>query len=179
MSRKIKLPLLIPENVECILNNNNIAFIGPKGKVEKNFKNIKIIKIILDNNKLNIINLINNKFSKAMIGTCSSIIVNMILGVTNEFKKNLEVRGVGFKIEKNQNQLKLLLGYSHPIYYTIPDNVKIEINDTKITVIGCDKQLIGEVAAKIKSYYPVEPYKGKGIRILGEFIRSKEGKKTS
>ena len=103
----------------------------------------------------------------------------MVKGVTEGFSKNLELSGVGFRAVLNGNILDMNLGYSHPINFQIPEGITITVNETtRIKVEGVDKQLVGEVAARIKRYYPVEPYKGKGVRIVGQFVCRKEGKKT-
>ena len=104
----------------------------------------------------------------------------MVQGVVEGFSKNLEINGVGFKAIMKGNVLDMDLGYSHPIEYPIPEGIQVTVADNvKIKVEGVDKQLVGEVAAKIKRFYPVEPYKGKGVRIIGEYVRRKEGKKTA
>jgi large subunit ribosomal protein L6 len=117
-----------------------------------------------------------------MHGTVRSIVNSMVIGVVDGYSKNLEISGVGFKVMmKEQNILDLNLCYSHDILYTIPNGIKLEIDPsgTKVAIKGIDKKLVGQVAADIKRFYPVEPYKGKGVKIVGEFVRRKEGKKTA
>jgi large subunit ribosomal protein L6 len=112
-----------------------------------------------------------------MYGTARSIISSMVKGVTDGFSKDLEIQGVGFKANLKGKQLDLALGYSHPIVMDIPEGIKITVVEgTRLKVEGCDKQLVGAVTAEIRSYYPPEPYKGKGVRIVGERVRRKEGK---
>jgi large subunit ribosomal protein L6 len=112
-----------------------------------------------------------------MYGTARSIIASMVKGVTAGFSKDLEIQGVGFKANLKGKQLDLALGYSHPILLDVPDGIKITVTEgTRLKVEGCDKQLVGAVTAEIRSYYPPEPYKGKGVRIVGERVRRKEGK---
>jgi large subunit ribosomal protein L6 len=112
-----------------------------------------------------------------MYGTARSIVAGMVKGVTDGYTKDLEIQGVGFKANLKGKQLDLALGYSHPILMDIPDGVKITVTDqTKVKVEGPDKQLVGAVTAEIRSFYPPEPYKGKGVRIVGERVRRKEGK---
>jgi large subunit ribosomal protein L6 len=112
-----------------------------------------------------------------MYGTTRSIIAGMVKGVTDGYKKELEIQGVGFKAALKGKQLDLALGYSHPILFDIPEGIKINVVEgTKLSVEGCDKQLVGMVTSQIRSFYPPEPYKGKGVRIVGERVRRKEGK---
>ena len=115
-----------------------------------------------------------------MHGTARAIINNMVKGVTEGYSKQLEIQGVGFKAALSGSKLDLSLGQSHPIVYDVPAGIKIVITDgVKIDVSGPDKRLVGQVAADIKAFKPVEPYKGKGVRIVGEFVLRKEGKKTA
>ena len=118
-----------------------------------------------------------SRFSRAMFGTARSVIAAMVKGVSEGFVKDLEIQGVGFKAVLKGKQLDLALGYSHAILFDIPEGIKITVADqTKVKVEGADKQLVGMVTATIRSYYPPEPYKGKGVRIVGERVRRKEGK---
>jgi large subunit ribosomal protein L6 len=118
--------------------------------------------------------------AQMMVGTARSLVANMIEGVISGFSKQLEITGVGFKAARNEGFLDLSLGTSHPLRYTIPEGVQVSVADgTKLTVSGIDKQKVGQVAADIYSFSPVEPYKGKGVRIVGKFVRRKEGKKTA
>ena len=118
-----------------------------------------------------------SRFAKAMYGTVRSVIAGMVKGVSVGYSKDLEIQGVGFKANLKGKQLDLALGYSHPILMDIPDGIKITVVEgTKLKVEGADKQLVGAVTAEIRSYYPPEPYKGKGVRIVGERVRRKEGK---
>jgi large subunit ribosomal protein L6 len=121
--------------------------------------------------------LAERRFANAMYGTARSIINGMIKGVTTGFAKDLEIQGVGFKAIAKGKQIEFALGYSHPIFFDIPEGIKVTIADnTKLKVEGADKQLVGAVTAEIRSFYPPEPYKGKGVRIVGERVRRKEGK---
>ena len=124
---------------------------------------------------------VDNRFANAMTGTARSIIKGMVEGVTKGFVKELEISGVGFKADlKGADTLDLSLGFSHNIIYKIPQGIKVTLkSSTDLVVEGADKHMVGQVAASIKSFAPVEPYKGKGVRIKGEFVRRKEGKKTS
>jgi large subunit ribosomal protein L6 len=181
MSRIGKVPIGIPSNVKVRIDGYTIYVEGPLGKNEKTFDGsvgIRItdgaIHVLCENN--------GNKHAYVMHGTVRSIVNSMVAGVVGGYVKNLEINGVGFKASlKGGSTLDLDLGYSHDIFYAIPDGIKLEIDQsgTKIAVRGVDKKTVGQVAADIKRFYPIEPYKGKGIKIVGEFIRRKEGKKTA
>ncbi|MDR1891026.1 MAG: 50S ribosomal protein L6 [Puniceicoccales bacterium] len=181
MSRIGKSPICIPANVKVSIDGSRVAVEGPLGKNEKTFDDSVTIKhvgseiCVLCKDE-------NDKHSCMMHGTVRSIVNSMVTGVVSGYSKNLEISGVGFKATaKGQNILDLSLGYSHEILYAIPNGIKLEIDQsgTKVAVKGVDKKLVGQVAADIKRFYPVEPYKGKGVRIVGEFVRRKEGKKTA
>ena len=140
--------------------------------------------IALEGNEIKVAPTSNSRQSRAMYGTARSIIAGMVKGVVEEFKKVLEIKGVGFKADLKGKVLTLALGYAHPCILEVPEGITVVIGETPdrnplLTVSGADKQMVGEVAAKIKHFYPVEPYKGKGVRIHGEFVRRKEGKKTA
>ena len=179
MSRIGKVPVLIPEKVTVAVDGQSVAVEGPKGKVEKAFDNA--VTIIVEDNQVVVKKAVENRFANAMTGTARSIINGMVEGVTKGFVKELEITGVGFKAAmKGADTLDLALGFSHNILYKIPAGIKITLKtQTDIVVEGIDKHMVGQVAASIKSFAPVEPYKGKGVHIKGEFVRRKEGKKTS
>ena len=122
----------------------------------------------------------NSRTANAIYGTTRSIVANMVKGVIEPFSKNLLIEGVGFRATVKGKIIDLELGYSHPVEHPIPDGITVTVSDNvKILVEGADKQKVGQLAAEIKKYYPVEPYKGKGVRILGQFVRRKEGKKSA
>jgi large subunit ribosomal protein L6 len=181
MSRIGKSPISVPAKVKVVVDGCRVSVEGPLGKNEKvfddsveiRFENDEILVLCRDE---------SDRHSCMMHGTVRSIINSMVIGVVSGYSKNLEINGVGFKaIMKGQNTLDLSLGYSHEILYTIPAGIKVEIDQTgtKVAVKGVDKKMVGQVAADIKRFYPVEPYKGKGVRIVGEFVRRKEGKKAA
>ena len=176
MSRIGKQPVLIPDKVKVEVKDHTVRVEGPKGKVAKTFApvvNIAVTdkKVVVSPTKD------DSRFAKAMYGTVRSVIAGMVKGVSEGYAKDLEIQGVGFKANLKGKQLDLALGYSHPILMDIPDGIKITVTDqTKVKVEGADKQLVGAVTAEIRSYYPPEPYKGKGVRIVGERVRRKEGK---
>ncbi|MCH8474153.1 MAG: 50S ribosomal protein L6 [Opitutales bacterium] len=177
MSRIGKLPVAVPGNVKITIDGNTVAVEGPKGKLSETFKEVKIA---LDDNQLTVEPLSNSRFSKAMYGTARSIIANMVQGVSEGFVKNVEIHGVGFRAALNGRNLNMNLGYSHPIDYEIPEGVTVTLDgNTKIKIESHSKQKVGAVAAALKRFYPPEPYKGKGVHIIGEFVRRKEGKTVS
>ena len=175
MSRIGKQPVPIPDKVKVDIKDTTVHVEGPKGKVHKTFA--PVVTIVVNDMKVVVAPIGTTRFANAMYGTARSIIAGMVKGVTVGFFKELEIQGVGFKANLKGKQLDLALGYSHPIVMDIPEGIKITVTDgTKLKVEGCDKQLVGAVTAEIRSYYPPEPYKGKGVRIVGERVRRKEGK---
>jgi len=175
MSRIGKVPIPVPDKVKIDIKDNTVHVEGPKGKVTKTFSHV--VNIVLADKKVTISPNEDSRFAGAMFGTARSVIASMVKGVTLGYVKELEIQGVGFKANLKGKQLDLALGYSHPILFDIPEGIKITVTDqTKVKVEGADKQLVGAVTANIRSYYPPEPYKGKGVRIVGERVRRKEGK---
>ncbi len=176
MSRIGKQPVPIPDKVKVDIKDMTVHVEGPKGKVTKTFA--PVVKISVADKKVIVAPTEDeSRFAKAMYGTVRSVIAGMVKGVSVGYSKELEIQGVGFKANLKGKQLDLALGYSHPILMDIPDGIKITVTDqTKLKVEGADKQLVGAVTAEIRSYYPPEPYKGKGVRIVGERVRRKEGK---
>ncbi|WP_221029658.1 50S ribosomal protein L6 [Actomonas aquatica] len=175
MSRIGKQPVPVPEKVKVTISGQTMSVEGPKGKLEKTFNNAA--KFVFEEGEIRVSPADKTRFANAMYGTARSIIAGMVQGVTEGFVKDLEISGVGFKAVLKGNTLDLALGYSHPILYPVPDGITVTVTDqTKVKVEGVDKQLVGEVAANIRSYYPAEPYKGKGVKYVGERVRRKEGK---
>jgi large subunit ribosomal protein L6 len=175
MSRIGKVPVPIPDKVKIVITDQTILVEGPKGKVSKTFS--PVVKIAVTDKKVVVTPVEETRFAGAMYGTARSIIAAMVKGVTEGYVKELEIQGVGFKANLKGKQLDLALGYSHPILFDIPEGIKITVTDqTKLKIEGADKQLVGAVTANIRAYYPPEPYKGKGVRIVGERVRRKEGK---
>jgi len=178
MSRIGKIPVEIPAGVEVALDNQTIRVKGPKGELSKTFSSLAVIKV--SDEKVVISPADDSRAAQAQYGTTRSIIANMVQGVTQPFSKDLLIEGVGFRAAIKGSVIDLELGYSHPVEHTIPEGVTVTVADNvKIHVEGADKQMVGQLAAEIKSYYPVEPYKGKGVRILGQYVRRKEGKKSA
>jgi len=176
MSRIGKQPVLIPDKVKVNVKDGNVVLVeGPKGKVEKTFADV--VKIAIADKKVQVSPTADSRFARAMYGTTRSVIAGMVKGVTDGYSKDLEIQGVGFKAAIKGKQIDLALGYSHPILHDIPEGIKVTITDgTKIKIEGCDKQMVGQMTAEIRAYYKPEPYKGKGVRIVGERVRRKEGK---
>lgn len=179
MSRIGRLPIELPKGVTCTFSDRQVTVKGPKGELKQVID--PDFKITLEEGNVLVQRPTEQKRHKAMHGLYRSLIANMIEGVSTGYKRQLEVIGVGFKASAQGNVLDLSLGYSHSIIMAIPSELKVIATQEKgqnpiITLEGTDKQLIGQVAAKIKSLRSVEPYKGKGIRYVGEFVRRKAGK---
>ncbi len=175
MSRVGKIPVPIPDKVKVGVNAHTVSVEGPKGKTSRTFA--PVVSITLADKTITVAPLDDSRFSRAMFGTVRSVIAGMVQGASQGYSKDLEIQGVGFKAALKGKQLDLALGYSHPILYDIPEGIKITVTDqTKLKVEGADKQVVGQVTAAIRSFYPPEPYKGKGVRIVGERVRRKEGK---
>ena len=178
MSRIGKRVLTIPENVNVNVNENKITVKGPKGELSLDL--IKTIKVNVEGNQLTVEKLKNDKFTNQMHGTTNANINNMIIGVSEGFKKGLEILGVGYRFAVSGNVLTIQAGYSHPVKLDIPTGITVNaISGTEIEVSGADKIVVGEFAANIRKVRQPEPYKGKGIRYKGEHVRRKEGKKAS
>ena len=178
MSRIGKIPVEIPSGVEVSIDGNVVTVKGPKGTLVKEFSPLAEVEIA--DNQVVIKPSNNSRSANAIYGTTRSIIANMVQGVTKPFSKNLLIEGVGFRATVKGKIIDLELGYSHPVEHPIPDGITVTVSDNvKILLQGADKQKVGQLAAEIKKYYPVEPYKGKGVSILGQFVRRKEGKKSA
>ena len=178
MSRIGKRVLTIPENVNVNVDENKVTVKGPKGELSLDL--IKTIKVNVEGNTLTVEKLKNDKFTNQMHGTTNANINNMIIGVSEGFKKGLEILGVGYRFAVSGNVLTIQAGYSHPVKLDIPTGITVNaISGTEIEVSGADKIVVGEFAANIRKVRQPEPYKGKGIRYKGEQVRRKEGKKAS
>ena len=178
MSRIGKRVLTIPENVNVNVDENKVTVKGPKGELSLDL--IKTIKVNVEGNQLTVEKLKNDKFTNQMHGTTNANINNMIIGVSEGFKKGLEILGVGYRFAVSGNVLTIQAGYSHPVKLDIPTGITVNaISGTEIEVSGADKIVVGEFAANIRKVRQPEPYKGKGIRYKGEHVRHKEGKKAS
>lgn len=177
MSRIGKKVIIIPEGVEVSLNGRHIDVKGSKG--ELHFAHHSNVEVIKNDNSLVVNRRNNDKLSRALHGLTRNLIANMIEGVTNGFVKQLELKGVGFRAQTDEKSLTLNVGYTHPVVISTPDGIEFKVDkNTLITVSGIDKQKVGQVAANIRAVRQPEPYKGKGIRYVGELVRRKAGKAT-
>ena len=175
MSRIGKSPVVIPAKVKIEIKSGLVLVEGPKGKLSFNIP--KHTAVAVGGSELLVSRTAEHSEARAMHGLCRSILNNMVKGVHDGFVKKLEIHGVGFKAAVQGKIVNLSLGYSHPVNYPIPDQIKVTVDEaTKITIEGPDKQVVGQVAAELRSYYPPEPYKGKGVRYSDEKIVRKEGK---
>lgn len=178
MSRIGKIPVEVPKGVKLAVETDKVFMEGPKGKLSLPLP--RGISMENKDNKIFVKRASDLKQDLANHGTIRALVVNMIQGVTTGFKKNLEIQGVGFKAQAQGQKLTLNLGFSHPMEFHVPENVKIKTpKPTEIELEGVDKAAVGEVAAKIRKLKPPEPYKGKGIRYLGEVVRKKQGKSVT
>lgn len=175
MSRIGRMPINIPSGVKVELKGPAIHVEGSLGKLDQPLH--PQVKIELKDGKIVVNRYGESPYERALHGLHQRLISNMIKGVTSGYEKNLEIIGVGFRAKVEGKHLILQLGFSHPVKYPVPEGIKIAVTDnTKINIKGADKQLVGQVAANIRDYFPPEPYKGKGIRYVGEYVRRKAGK---
>ncbi|MDR2576542.1 MAG: 50S ribosomal protein L6 [Puniceicoccales bacterium] len=180
MSRAEKKPIIAPSGVTIHLGGGLVSVTGPRGVLEQSFP-LEFVQFHLDGSQLSLKAANNSRQARAIVGTARAIVDNMITGVTRGFTRQLEISGVGFKaILEKGTTLNLSLGTSHPIRYVLPAGIRVVVVDgVKLTVEGIDRQKVGQVAADIYAFYPIEPYKGKGVAIVGKFVRRKEGKKAA
>ena len=176
MSRIGKIPVDIPDKVKVNVTDRHVEVEGPKGKLSWDIPSLASVAI--NDNQVIVTRANDQKEAKAQHGLVRSLIQNMVIGVSNGYVKQLEIQGVGFKAALANKKITLNLGYSHEIVYPVPDSIDITIEDggTKVKIEGPDKQIVGRVAAEIRSFYPPEPYKGKGVRYSDEQVKRKEGK---
>lgn len=175
MSRVGSQPILIPVGVEVNISGNNVSVKGPKGLL--NMVVEPQVKVEVSKDKIIIKRAKVDKVSKSLHGLTRALINNMVLGVTQGWSKNLEMVGVGYRAQGGGDSLTLSVGYSHPITINAPENINFVVSDnTKISVFGINKALVGQIAANIRAVRPPEVYKGKGIRYQGEYVRRKAGK---
>ena len=175
MSRIGKQPIVIPPKVKVEVKGQRVLVEGPKGKLHWDLPRRTSLKV--QDGKVMVSREGDDAQAKALHGLSRALVNNMVRGVTDGFVKKLEIQGVGFKAMVQGNKVNMSLGYSHPINYPIPDQIKVTVEEnTKITVEGPDRQVVGQVAAELRSFYPPEPYKGKGVRYTDERVIRKEGK---
>jgi large subunit ribosomal protein L6 len=175
MSRIGKLPIQVPDKVTVEVSDHTVTVKGPKGTLSLTAHSA--IAVQVKDRQVICGRSADEKFFKALHGLTRSLIANMVVGVTKGFEKRLELVGVGYRAAMQGPSLTLTLGYSHPIVYPVPQGIRIDVKDqTQLTISGMDKQLVGAVAAKLRSFRPPEPYKGKGVKYVAERIRRKAGK---
>jgi large subunit ribosomal protein L6 len=175
MSRIGKLPIAVPKGVTVELSEDAISAKGPKGTLSVALP--PLVNINQEDGTLTVSRANDDQSSRAMHGLARTLINNLVTGVSTGFSRAIEINGVGYTVETKGNYVIFNLGYSHPIYYEVPEGVSIALDGkTKLTVSGADKQAVGSSAAKIRSFRPPEPYKGKGVKYVDEVIRRKDGK---
>lgn len=178
MSRIGKLPVIIPDGVKVDLNDHVLVVKGPKGELTKEFH--PEIGLKIEDNQVIVTRPNDNKKYRALHGLTRALVNNMVVGVTTGFQKGLQLVGVGYRAQMQGKKLVLQVGYSHPVEFEAVENIEIEVPEqTKIIIKGIDKQQVGALAAKVRAVREPEPYKGKGIRYEGEFIKLKAGKTGS
>ncbi len=175
MSRIGRKPIAVPDGVEVKISDDLVEVTGPLGRLtHKVYRKMRVSK---RNGEIFVERLSDDKYYRAIHGLTRSLINNLIIGVTKGFKKELVIMGMGYRAQLEGRVLNLQLGYSHPIRFTLPEGIEVKVEkQTQIVVSGPDKQLVGEVAAKIRRFRPPEPYKGKGIRYVDEQVKRKVGK---
>ena len=175
MSRVGSKTIEVPDKVKVAIADNHVSVEGPKGKLEMDMPSRTTVS--QDENVLSVARDGDDREAKAMHGLGRSLLNNMVVGVSEGYVKKLEINGVGFKAAVSGNTVTMNLGYSHPIKSDLPNQVTVSVDkDTNVTIEGPDKQKVGLVAAELRGFYPVEPYKGKGVKYADEYIRRKEGK---
>ena len=176
MSRIGRAPIEIPAGVTVTVGEDNLVKVkGPKGELSRQIS--PEMKVTIDGNVLTVERPSDDKTHRSLHGLSRTLINNMVVGVTEGYQKNLEIAGVGYRAQKQGNNLNLSLGFSHPVVVEPPKGITFDVpNATSITVSGIDKEVVGQIAAEIRSFREPEPYKGKGIKYAGEHIRRKEGK---
>ncbi|MCH6547016.1 MAG: 50S ribosomal protein L6 [Gemmatimonadetes bacterium] len=174
MSRIGRKPITVPSGVNVDLKDNVATVKGPKGQLQRRLPPEMTVSI--DDGTITVTRPSDAGKHRALHGLTRTLINNMVEGVTNGFSKSLEIRGVGYKAEPTAKGARLVVGYSHPVNYEAPDGVKISVDGAIVKIEGIDKEKVGQVAAEIRKIRPPEPYKGKGIRYVGEQVRTKAGK---
>lgn len=174
MSRIGRAPIAIPAGVEVVVDGSTVTVKGAKGTLSRTMNsNITITK---DGDTIVVTRPNDQKENRSLHGLTRTLIANMIEGVSNGYKKELEINGIGYRAEVKGNTLVMKIGFSHDVIMDAPEGVSVEVNGNKVTVSGADKQKVGQFAAEIREKRPPEPYKGKGIKYVDEYIRRKEGK---
>lgn len=175
MSRIGNKPITVPDGVEVKIDGKHITVKGPKGTLEREIHNN--ISLEMEGNEIKVIRVNDEPFNRSLHGLTRTLINNMITGVVHEYTKELQINGVGYRVQKQGNNLNMSLGYSHPVIFEAPEGITFDVpNPNTIIVKGIDKELVGQTAAEIRTKRPPEVYRGKGIKYADEVIRRKEGK---
>lgn len=176
MSRIGRMPIPVPDDVKVDIQGDRVTVAGPKGSLCREFH--PDMGIALEDGELRVSRPTDQRHHRALHGLTRALLNNMVIGVTEGFQKQLEVQGVGYRVDLEGGNLLLQLGFSHPVRITPPEGIQFEVEPRAkvITVSGIDKELVGRVAAEVRAWRPPEPYKGKGIRYVGEYVRHKAGK---
>ena len=175
MSRIGNKPITVPEGVDIKIEGKHITVKGPKGTLERDIHNN--ISLEMEGNEIKVTRIDNEPFNRGLHGLTRTLINNMITGVLNEYTRELQINGVGYRVQKQGNNLNMSLGYSHPVIFEAPAGITFDVpNPNTIIVKGIDKELVGQTAAEIRTKRPPEVYRGKGIKYAEEVIRRKEGK---
>ncbi|HSJ29059.1 MAG TPA: 50S ribosomal protein L6 [Acidimicrobiia bacterium] len=175
MSRVGKMPVAIPDSVDLTLDGNTVSVKGPKGELSRQFH--ERVSITVEDGAATVNRQNDERESRALHGLSRALLANMVTGVAEGYRRELEIVGVGYRAALKGSDLELQLGFSHPVSVNAPEGITFEVPEpTKIAVIGIDKELVGQVAANIRKIRPPEPYKGKGVRYAGEQVRRKAGK---
>ncbi len=175
MSRIGRKPVVIPAGVEVAVSGQDITVKGPKGTLHSTIHHLITAKV--EGNEVIVTRANDENLSRSVHGLSRTLINNMVVGVSEGFKKELEIQGIGYRVQKQGKDLIMTLGFSHPVVFSDSDDIKIEVPDPNHVVItGIDKQKVGQFAAEVREKRPPEPYKGKGVRYVGEFVARKEGK---
>ncbi len=175
MSRIGKRPIAIPDKVTIEIKGQHVAVKGPKGTLERVLPSKVIVE--KDGNTVRVVRQDDSRTARERHGLCRTLVSNMVEGVAKGFEKRLDIQGVGYRAQAQGSKLTLNVGYSKPVEMTMPKGIQVAVEkNTQVTISGIDKEVVGNIAAKIRAVRPPEPYKGKGIRYLGEFVRRKAGK---
>lgn len=176
MSRIGKNTITIPANTTVAVTDGMLTVKGPLGELSKPVHSM--VAVAVENNEVKVTPVNNSKLSRSLWGTYASHVLNMITGVNEKYEKQIELHGVGYKVEMQGNAIKLNVGYSHPVVMDVPEGIEAKVEKNLITISGIDKEAVGQFAANVRAVKKPEPYKGKGLRYVGEYVRQKQGKKA-
>ncbi|MFO7292697.1 MAG: 50S ribosomal protein L6 [Actinomycetes bacterium] len=175
MSRIGNAPITVPSGVEITIDGPEVTVKGPKGELSRRFP--ERVTVSVEDGVAKVTRIDDSRESKALHGLSRALLANMVTGVSEGYRKDLEIQGVGYRAQLKGRDLELQVGFSHPVTVPAPEGITFEVPEpTKISVVGIDKELVGQTAAVVRKVRPPEPYKGKGIRYVGEYVRRKAGK---